>query len=167
MAVRLWWIFFLIILIIQVTVEDVSVEGYKGSHVLLPCTHQGPDTILSDNVKIYWRYEESVIVYNFRGGQHDLAKQDLRFQNRTHLSPEPQKGNFSLSLTSLVERDQGKYSCFVSYENQDSDTQHVHLRIKEKPTTEPKTDPGSSSMKNSPQKMIILVVLLRHLTSLS
>lgn len=76
-----------------------------------------------------WRFKEVKNVYNHINGKDDLLNQDHQFKTRTTLT-DPQKGDFSLKLTHLKERDTGTYTCVVPLIETEYHIQRVSLTVK-------------------------------------
>ncbi|XP_065115884.1 CD276 antigen homolog [Paramisgurnus dabryanus] len=120
---------FIVFLFIQKASLDVTVEGVVGGSVVLPCSgkaHQGTP----EDLDVFWRHKESMVVYNIIKGNASVEKQELQYKNRTESFPENYlKGNFSLLLKKLQETDAGKYSCLIGEE---SIIRKVELLVKAK-----------------------------------
>ncbi|KAE8279460.1 CD276 antigen-like protein Precursor [Larimichthys crocea] len=110
---------FLVFLFLTVNVTDESdvigshepVKATVGQDVILPC-HLGPPSDVS-TLTVEWRQDEKQ-VHRYRSGKDYLALQDENFKDRTSLfHEEMSRGNISLKLTKVTERDAGNYTCFV------------------------------------------------------
>ncbi len=63
---------------------QVTVEGFTGGSVVLPCSSTEHNLKLQ-KIDVFWRNKESKIIYNLIKGTDYLEKQDPRYKNRVHL----------------------------------------------------------------------------------
>ncbi len=93
---------------------QVTVEGFTGGSVVLPCSSTELDLKLQE-IDVFWRDKESKIIYNLIKGTEYLEKQDPRYKNRVLTFPDEYKrGNFSIKLFNLTHADAGKFICFIT-----------------------------------------------------
>ncbi len=93
---------------------QVTVEGFTGGSVVLPCSSTELDLELQ-KIDVFWRDKESKIIYNLIKGTDSLEKQDPRYKNRLLTFPDEYKrGNFSIKLLNLTHADAGKFICFIT-----------------------------------------------------
>ncbi len=93
---------------------QVTVEGFTGGSVVLPCSSTELDLKLQ-KIDVFWRDKESKIMYNLIKGTDYLEKQDPRYKNRALTFPDEYKrGNFSIKLLNLTHADAGKFICFIT-----------------------------------------------------
>ncbi|KAL1251131.1 hypothetical protein QQF64_018927 [Cirrhinus molitorella] len=111
---------------------QVTVEGFNGSSVVLPCSSTQHDHELQD-IDVYWVYSGSTNVFDIIKGEESEAGQDPRYKKRVKpLHPEAYlRGNFSITLTALTHADAGKYTCLITHS---SEHETVELLIKESTT---------------------------------
>lgn len=141
---------------------EVSMTGFEGGDIVLPCTHSGPNvsvTLLEKDMTFTWRFKEVKNVYNHINGKDDLLNQDPQFKNRTTLI-DPQKGDFSLKLTHLTEKDSGTYKCVVPRIETDYHSQRVSLTIKENFNQETRKDPENGCIKRGPRMLVFLLIFM-------
>nr|XP_055073862.1 CD276 antigen homolog [Misgurnus anguillicaudatus] len=107
---------FLVFLFIHEASLEVTVEGVVGGSVVLPCSGKA-DQGTTEDINVYWRHNESMIVYDIIKGKGSDEDQELEYKNRAESFPEVYlKGNFSIRLNNLRETDAGKYSCLITKE---------------------------------------------------
>lgn len=88
---------------------STEIQAVIGDDVILPC-HTVFD---KNNSKVTWKHSGQ-IVHTYQYGKDYLTNQDTNFKNRTSLfHDEMTRGNLSLKLTNVTERDAGNYSCEV------------------------------------------------------
>ncbi len=93
---------------------QVTVEGFTGCSVVLPCSSNEHDLKLQ-KIDVFWRDKDSKIIYNLIKGTDSLNKQDPRYKNRALTFPDEYKrGNFSIKLLNLTHADAGKFICFIT-----------------------------------------------------
>ncbi|XP_059425696.1 CD276 antigen homolog [Carassius carassius] len=118
-------------LLIQKVSLQVTVDGFIGGSVLLPCSSSKHDLKLQD-INVHWRHNDSKLVFDIIKGEDSVEQQDPRYKNRVKpFSEEYKRGNFSIRLTDLNHTDAGRYTCFIPHS---SEYKTVELIIKE-PTT--------------------------------
>ncbi|XP_026053946.1 ICOS ligand-like [Carassius auratus] len=149
------------VLINKVSLQ-VTVEGFVGGSVVLPCSSAEHVLKLQDT-DVHWRHNSSKIVYDLVKGEDSLEEQDPRYKNRTKTFPEEcVRGNFSISLSDLTHADAGKYNCLIT---PSSKHETVELIINEEGNTrieeETRPDSGEKSW-----LWILVVPLLTELVIL-
>uniref|UniRef100_A0A8C1R5S6 Ig-like domain-containing protein n=1 Tax=Cyprinus carpio TaxID=7962 RepID=A0A8C1R5S6_CYPCA len=93
---------------------QVTVEGFIGGSVVLPCSSAEHDHKLQD-IDVSWRHNGSKIVFDII--PHKL--QDQEYKNRAETFPEEyQKGNFSIKLNNLQHTDAGNFNCLITPSNE-------------------------------------------------
>uniref|UniRef100_A0A8C2DAA8 Ig-like domain-containing protein n=1 Tax=Cyprinus carpio TaxID=7962 RepID=A0A8C2DAA8_CYPCA len=118
---------------------DVTVEGFIGGSVVLPCSSAEHDLKLQE-VDVSWRHNGSKNVCDLIPRSNSIETQDPRYKNRTKTFPEGyERRNFSIKLTDLTHADAGKYICLIT----PSDEQKtVELIVNEFFVAEPTTEKG-------------------------
>ncbi len=97
---------------------EVTVEGFTGGSVVLPCSSTELDLELQ-KIDVFWRDKESKIIYNLIKGTDSLEKQDPRYKNRALTFPDEYKrGNFSIKLLNLTHADAGKFICYITFSDE-------------------------------------------------
>ncbi|KAI5606679.1 hypothetical protein C0J50_9989 [Silurus asotus] len=103
----------------------LSVEGFEGDTVILPCL------IKQKPVTVFWRFKETRTMCDIINGKADFDEQDSAFKNRVGIfSSEIPLGNFSIKLSRVINTDEGLYTCHAPEEDY---RQEVQLMVKEKP----------------------------------
>ncbi|XP_051946635.1 CD276 antigen isoform X1 [Xyrauchen texanus] len=98
----------------EVSVPHKHLMAIRGHPAVLPCKFT-PDPDLSDLVVTWQRYEDSRVVHSFYYQQDQLERQSPEYQNRTSLYiSELGKGNASLKIAAVRQKDTGCYMCIVS-----------------------------------------------------
>ncbi len=93
---------------------QVTVMGFIGGSVVLPCSSAEHDLKLQD-IDVFWRDKDSEIIYNLIKGTDSLETQDPRYKNRAQTFPDEYKrGNFSIKLINLTHADAGMFICFIT-----------------------------------------------------
>ncbi len=93
---------------------QVTVEGFTGGSVVLPCSSTEHDLKLQ-KIDVFWRDKDSEIIYNLIKGTDSLEKQDPRYKNRVLTFPDEYKrGNFSIKLLNLTHADAGTFICYIT-----------------------------------------------------
>uniref|UniRef100_A0A8C2EDY0 Ig-like domain-containing protein n=1 Tax=Cyprinus carpio TaxID=7962 RepID=A0A8C2EDY0_CYPCA len=93
---------------------QVTVEGFIGGSVVLPCSSDDHDHKLQDT-DVHWRHNGSIYVYDIINGKDSNEEQDPRYKNRTKTFPEEYaRGNFSIKFSGLTHADAGKYICYIT-----------------------------------------------------
>ncbi|XP_038588287.1 CD276 antigen homolog [Micropterus salmoides] len=111
-----------------VSTEEI-IQAVIGDDVILPC-HTVFD---KNNSKVTWKHRDQ-IVHTYQYGKDCLTNQDTNFKNRTSLfHDEMTRGNLSLKLTNVTERDAGNYSCEVP----EHPEHNITLVVERKPTKGP------------------------------
>lgn len=101
------------VLINKVSPQD-TVEGVIGGSVVLPCSSTELDVKVQECF-VYWRHNDSKIVFDIDKGKDSLAQQDQEYKNRTESFPqEYSRKNFSIKLKNLLHTDTGEFSCFIT-----------------------------------------------------
>lgn len=107
---------------------QVTVEGFIGGSVVLPCSSTEHD-LKPQDIDVYWVYSVRTYVFDIIKGNESEAGQDPRYKNRAKMfSDEYLRGNFSLKLINLTETDAGKYTCYITH-SEEQET--VELILKE------------------------------------
>uniref|UniRef100_A0A8C2IW48 Ig-like domain-containing protein n=1 Tax=Cyprinus carpio TaxID=7962 RepID=A0A8C2IW48_CYPCA len=120
---------------------QVTVEGFIGGSVVLPCSSAERDLKLQD-INVLWRDEGSETVYDIIKGKASVERQDPQYKNRAETFPEEyERGNFSLRLINLNYTDAGEFSCFITHSS-DSKQDNVRLFINDSTAEK---DPGTQS----------------------
>ncbi|XP_059497304.1 uncharacterized protein LOC132206695 isoform X2 [Stegostoma tigrinum] len=132
--------------------SPVSVSGFLGEQVVLPCIYKGKIPV--SDLLVIWGRRKTEIVHKFVYGNDNLREQDTQFINRTNLFKDQlEKGNWSVLISDLRETDQDEYQCQI-FRNTTvgvywEQTEIVHLSVKERaPTAGPNTTvpgPGIST----------------------
>ncbi|XP_036416382.1 uncharacterized protein LOC118800278 [Colossoma macropomum] len=99
-----------------------------GGSVMLPCYVEAP--IPLEELEVEWKRTDSeTLVHLFQDGESQPEAQDQAYSGRaSFFTEEVKRGNFSLLLTNLVNKDAGVYKCTI-YRQQD--TGHTLVEIKE------------------------------------
>uniref|UniRef100_A0A8C1Q371 Ig-like domain-containing protein n=1 Tax=Cyprinus carpio TaxID=7962 RepID=A0A8C1Q371_CYPCA len=135
-------VFTVTISVISVSLQ-VTVEGFIGGSVVLPCSSAEHDLKLKDT-DVHWRHNGSKHVYDIINGKDLKEEQDPRYKNRTKTFPEGYvRGNFSIKLSGLTHADAGKYICLIT----PSDEQEtVELIVNVFFVAEPTTEKGNQTI---------------------
>ncbi len=97
---------------------QVTVEGFTGGSVVLPCSSTELDLELQ-KIDVFWRDKDSEIIYNLIKGTDSFEEQDPRYKNRALTFPDEYKrGNFSIKLINLTHADAGTFICFITPSNE-------------------------------------------------
>ncbi|XP_072409715.1 uncharacterized protein [Chiloscyllium punctatum] len=92
--------------------SPVSVSGFLGEQVVLPCTYKGNGPV--SHLWVIWKTPKMETLYEFLDGSDDLSKPDSQFENRTDLFKDQlERGNWSVLISDLRESDQGEYYCQI------------------------------------------------------
>ncbi|XP_052395374.1 CD276 antigen homolog isoform X7 [Carassius gibelio] len=141
---------------------QVTVEGFIGGSVVLPCSSAQHD-LKPQDINLYWVYSGSTNVFDIIKGNESEAGQDSRYKNRAKTFPEEYlRGNFSLKLINLTETDAGEYTCFIQHL---SESNTVELILKESTVekgnkTQTETDPDVKTLSSYHWVYIAVPVLL-------
>ncbi len=103
--------------VISVSLQ-VTVEGFIGSSVVLPCPSAKRDFNPQD-IEVHWRHNGSKIVFDIIKGKDSVEQQDQQYKNRVetfHSDSKPR--NFNIRLTALSHADAGKYTCLISHSSE-------------------------------------------------
>lgn len=93
---------------------DVTVEGFTGGSVVLPCSSAEDDLKLQD-INVHWRDNDNKIVCDIVMGHYSLQLQDQQYKNRVETFPDEYlAGNVSIKLNNLQHTDAGKYTCLIT-----------------------------------------------------
>lgn len=147
--------------VINTVSSQDTVEGVIGGSVVLPCSSTEDDVKIQECF-VYWRHNDSKIVFDIDKGKDSLAKQDQEYKNRTESFPEEySRRNFSIKLKNLQHTDTGEFSCFISPTDERMIVQLIIKGEKEKesPYPENQDDPGAKIVKES-SKLHLLWILL-------
>uniref|UniRef100_A0A671KIJ2 Ig-like domain-containing protein n=1 Tax=Sinocyclocheilus anshuiensis TaxID=1608454 RepID=A0A671KIJ2_9TELE len=122
--------------------DPVQITGGVGGSVILPCSYKEKE-LKPEEINEFWRYNNSMVVYNIDNGSPSIEGQDAMFKYRTEGFPtEYVNGNFSLRLNHLSFIDAGQFSCFISL----VDEEHkLTLIVKDVETWNSATAPTSTS----------------------
>uniref|UniRef100_A0A8C1DFE5 Ig-like domain-containing protein n=1 Tax=Cyprinus carpio carpio TaxID=630221 RepID=A0A8C1DFE5_CYPCA len=94
---------------------QVTVEGFIGGYVVLPCSSDEHDVKLQD-INVLWRDKDSETIYDIINGKDSVAGQNPWYKNRAETFPEEyERGNFSIKLINLNHTDAGQFSCFITH----------------------------------------------------
>ncbi|XP_026053943.1 CD276 antigen homolog [Carassius auratus] len=152
MITRFYFICVSALMIHKVSLQ-VTVDGFFGGSVLLPCSSSKLDHKLQD-MNVFWRQNDTKNVFDIINGLDSVEQQDPRYKNRVKpFSEEYVRGNFSIRLTDLNQADAGRYICLIT---RSSEYKTVVLIINV-PTTESVTisagqetqKPGTDVVKSS------------------
>ncbi|KAM3590008.1 uncharacterized protein V6R79_001824 [Siganus canaliculatus] len=110
--------FFCLCFLLQVTpsefsdvVGDEPVNATAGDDVILPCYLEPPFNV--SGLMVEWT-RDGRTVHLYREMADDPDDQDEQFRNRTSLfHHELSRGNISLKLTNVTEKDSGLYICHI------------------------------------------------------
>uniref|UniRef100_A0A8C1TTK8 Ig-like domain-containing protein n=1 Tax=Cyprinus carpio TaxID=7962 RepID=A0A8C1TTK8_CYPCA len=138
---RFYFICVFAVLIHKVCLQ-LTVEGFIGGSVVLPCSSAEHDLKLRDT-DVHWRHNGSKNVFDVIKGNNSVEHQDPRYKNRT-FPEEYKRGNFNIRLTALNHADAGKYTCLIAHS---SEYLTVELII-----NEPTTESGTKSADQETQK---------------
>ncbi|XP_052445864.1 CD276 antigen homolog [Carassius gibelio] len=109
-----WFFICAFALLINKVSLQVTVEGFVGGSVVLPCSSTEHDLTLQDT-DVHWRDKDSKIVFDIVKGEDSIAEQNSQYKNRVETFPDEYKrGNFSIILTNLQHTDAGEFSCFIT-----------------------------------------------------
>ncbi|XP_041032763.1 uncharacterized protein LOC121271087 isoform X2 [Carcharodon carcharias] len=124
--------------------SPVSVSGFLGEQVVLPCTYKGNAPV--SDLLVIWETAKGEILQKFITRNNDLTEQDPRFRNRTNLFKDQLgQGNWSVLISDLRESDQNQYLCdihkriAVGYIPEQTDI--IHLSVTERDQTPVPTTP--------------------------
>ncbi|KAL0148629.1 hypothetical protein M9458_056069, partial [Cirrhinus mrigala] len=94
---------------------DITVVGFTGSSVVLPCSSAEHD-LRPQDVNVLWRDKDSETVYDLIKGKAFIDQQYPRYKNRAETFPDEYgKGNFSVKLINLTHTDAGEFNCFITH----------------------------------------------------
>ncbi|XP_059497235.1 uncharacterized protein LOC125448528 [Stegostoma tigrinum] len=116
--------------------SPVSVSGFAGEQVVLPCIYKGKIPV--SDLLVIWGRRKTEIVHKFVYGNDNLREQDTQFINRTNLFKDQlEKGNWSVLISDLQKTDQDEYQCQIFWNTTVGvyweQTEIVHLSVKERP----------------------------------
>ncbi|XP_073700457.1 CD276 antigen homolog [Garra rufa] len=104
----------------------VTVEGFIGGSIVLPCVSTEHHHNLQD-INVLWRDKDSKTIYDVIKGEDSVKQQDPHYKNRAETFPEDYlRGNFSIKLKNLTDTDAGQFSCFITHSDE---LQTVQLMI--------------------------------------
>lgn len=157
MFVRCWFILFLH-LIDKVSLQDpAEIIGGVGGSVILPCSYK-ERVLNTEEINVFWRYNNSVVVFDIEKGNSSTKEQDAMFKDRIDSFPSDyKKGNFSIRLKHLSFTSIGEFSCFI--QNVDKEYK-LSLQVRApSPTTsvstpKTKTTTRNSSLKTQPDGIV-------------
>ncbi|XP_050957064.1 V-set domain-containing T-cell activation inhibitor 1-like [Labeo rohita] len=97
---------------------QVTVVGFIGGSVVLPCSSTAHNFKLQD-INVLWRDKRSESICNVIKGEDSVERQGVRYKNRTETFPEDYlRGNFSIKLKNLTRTDAGEFSCFITHSHE-------------------------------------------------
>ncbi|XP_050960309.1 CD276 antigen homolog [Labeo rohita] len=140
---------------------QVTVVGFTGGSVVLPCSSTEHDLELQD-VNVLWRHNGSEPIYDLIRGEHSVTQQNPRYKNRAKTFPEEYlKGNFSIKLNNLTHNDAGEFSCFITHLS-DSKQETVWLIINESTVEKENnsTEHTNQEPETKPDRQNIFVICL-------
>ncbi|KAK2907130.1 hypothetical protein Q8A67_006115 [Cirrhinus molitorella] len=109
---------------------DITVVGFTGGSVVLPCSSAEHD-LKPHDINVLWRDKDSGNVYDLINGKAFVEQQIPRYKNRAQTFPDEYgKGNFSVRLINLTHTDAGEFNCFITH-SADSKLQTVWLVVNE------------------------------------
>ncbi|XP_059399556.1 ICOS ligand-like isoform X3 [Carassius carassius] len=134
---------------------QVTVEGFIGGSVVLPCSSTQHDLKLQD-INVHWRHNNSKIVYDVVEGKDLTAAQDQQYKNRAETFTKVYEGgNFSLKITNLTQADAGKYICHIT---NSFTLQTVQLVIKENEQEKPDNEGSTLHWLNIAVLLIVILI---------
>ncbi|XP_050951381.1 V-set domain-containing T-cell activation inhibitor 1-like [Labeo rohita] len=109
-----WFIYLILHLIDKASLQDPpDILGVVGGSVILSCSYQ-ERVLKPEEINVFWRYNENIIVYNIEKGIPSTKGQNGMFQQRIKsFRSEYPNGNFSLRLSNLKLTDKGQFSCSI------------------------------------------------------
>ncbi|XP_059399554.1 ICOS ligand-like isoform X1 [Carassius carassius] len=136
---------------------QVTVEGFIGGSVVLPCSSAEHNHKLQD-IDVSWRHNGSKIVFDIIPHSNAPVTQDSEYKNRTETFPqEYQRGNFSIKLNRLQHTDAGQYICYIK----NSDEYHtLKLTINGSISTEQGNQGGTEQDRVFPSLPLRLVCII-------
>uniref|UniRef100_A0A8C1SL36 Ig-like domain-containing protein n=1 Tax=Cyprinus carpio TaxID=7962 RepID=A0A8C1SL36_CYPCA len=97
---------------------QVTVEGFIGGSVVLPCSSAQHDHKLQD-IEVFWRDNDGKIVFDIIPHTNVTGTKDPEYKNRTESFPQEYlRGNFSIKLNNLQHTDAGQYICYISHSSE-------------------------------------------------
>ncbi len=88
--------------------------GVVGGSVILPCSYK-ERVLKPQEMNVFWRYDDSKVVYDIEKGSSSTKDQDVLFKDRIEsVSSQYGNGDFSITLKHLKLTDSGKFSCFIA-----------------------------------------------------
>ncbi|XP_042567343.1 ICOS ligand-like isoform X3 [Cyprinus carpio] len=135
---------------------QVTVEGFIGGSVVLPCSSDKHDHKLQD-IDVFWRHNGSKIVFDIIPHSNAPVTQDPEYKNRVESFPQEYlRGNFSIKLNNLQHTDAGQYICYISHS---SEYQTVKLIINGSISTEQGNQGGTEQEGMGPSLPLLLVCI--------
>ncbi|KAL1251024.1 hypothetical protein QQF64_018820 [Cirrhinus molitorella] len=109
----------------KVSLQDpVEIIGGVRGSVILPCSYNEKE-LKPEEMNVFWRYNNSMVVYNIEKGAPAIERQNAMFTNRIESFPsEYAMGNFSIRLNHLNFTDAGQFSCFIIPHNYEEHKEH-------------------------------------------
>ncbi|KAL6462014.1 hypothetical protein MHYP_G00301590 [Metynnis hypsauchen] len=99
-----------LLLVQKVSLQDV--QAVVGDAVILPCSSS--DKALQDELTVFWRFKDTISVYDIEDGRAKFDEQAASYKNRVESFPaEWTNGNFSIKLSDVRKTDGGLYTCFL------------------------------------------------------
>ncbi|XP_050960495.1 CD276 antigen homolog isoform X3 [Labeo rohita] len=147
---------FVIALLINKASLDVTVVGFTGSSIVLPCSLAKHGLKIQD-ISVLWRDKDNVKIYDLIKGKASVEKQGPQYKNRAETFPhEYERGNCSIKLINLTQADEGDFSYFIiqsSYSKQEI----VRLFINE--STVETGNPSTEEENEVPHKRAIVICI--------
>ncbi|XP_052394146.1 T-lymphocyte activation antigen CD86-like [Carassius gibelio] len=104
-----------ITVVVNKVCPQVTVQGFIGGSVVLPCSSTKHDLELQD-IAVHWRHNGSKKVYDIISGKDLVEQQDQQYKNRAETFPEEyERRNFSIKLIDLTHADEGQFICFITH----------------------------------------------------
>uniref|UniRef100_A0A8C2CP17 Ig-like domain-containing protein n=1 Tax=Cyprinus carpio TaxID=7962 RepID=A0A8C2CP17_CYPCA len=136
---------------------QVTVEGFVGGSVVLPCSSAQHDLKLQD-IEVFWRHNGSKIVFDIIPHRNAPVTQDPEYKNRTETFPQEYlRGSFSIKLNNLQHTDAGRYICYITHS---SEYQTLKLIINGSISTERGNQGGTEQDRVFPSLPLLLVCII-------
>ncbi|XP_059399697.1 CD276 antigen homolog [Carassius carassius] len=141
---------------------QVTVEGFIGGSVVLPCSSAEHD-LKPQDIYVYWLYSGSTNVFDIIKGKDSEAGQDPRYKKRAKTFPDEYlRGNFSLKLITVTETDAGEYTCLITHSSESNTVELIlkESRVEKGNQTQTGTDPDVKTSSSYHWVYIAVPVLL-------
>ncbi|XP_053348436.1 CD276 antigen homolog isoform X2 [Clarias gariepinus] len=149
MDIRTYSLCALMLVINEVSSQNVTVEAAQGDSVILPCSSSRYEN------EVFWRYRDAKTVYEIIEGKENFHDQDGEYRGRVKGFPsEFTNCNYSIRLSDVKLSDTGTYRCTIP----DSRTVHVELKVKDESDLSHKTSPDNSGIMRKAGSTSSLVV---------